>query len=30
LESLIGKIYEKDIIDNIFNKFCIGKWTEHQ
>ena len=25
LESLIGKIYEKDIIDNIFNKFCIGK-----
>ena len=25
LETLIGKIYEKDIIDNIFNKFCVGK-----
>tara|TARA_Y100001968_G_scaffold236411_1_gene219693 strand:+ start:1527 stop:2864 length:1338 start_codon:yes stop_codon:yes gene_type:complete len=25
LESLTGKIYTKDIINNIFNKFCIGK-----
>ncbi|MAV59443.1 MAG: tRNA uridine-5-carboxymethylaminomethyl(34) synthesis GTPase MnmE [Candidatus Marinimicrobia bacterium] len=25
LKSLIGKVYEKDVIDDIFNKFCVGK-----
>ena len=25
LESLTGKIFTKDIVDNIFNNFCIGK-----
>ena len=25
IEEIIGEVYDKDVIDNIFNNFCVGK-----
>ena len=25
LEEIIGEVYDKDVIDNIFKNFCVGK-----